>query len=123
MISSFVLLQTCDAISVPQAFMFMRKSARPSPPDLETLLTSWTAGRCIYHCDIDQDNFLIDSEGRVCIIDFQHVGVLSEAFQQYAFFNIDKAFAAKVGRKLGYQPYEAVNEMVKVSSLLHQRGG
>ena len=75
------------------------------------------------YVDEAQDNFLIDSEGRVCIIDFQHVGVLSEAFQQYAFFNIDKAFAAKVGRKLGYQPSEAVNEMVKVSSLLHQRGG
>jgi hypothetical protein len=47
--------------------------------------------------------------------------VLSDAFQKYAFFNIDKAFAARVGRRLGYQPSNTLNGMV--SSLLQQRGG
>ncbi|KAF9483282.1 hypothetical protein BDN70DRAFT_990467 [Pholiota conissans] len=78
--------------------------------------TSWTEGRCIYDCDIDKENFLVDPEGRVYIIDFQYIGVLSEAFQRYAFFNIGKSFAAKVSRRLGYQPSPSPNKMVQVSN-------
>lgn len=57
------------------------------------------------------------------MIDFQHVGVLPKVFQTYAFFNIDNAFAAAVGRELGYEPSNIANEMVKASSTLQQCGG
>ena len=89
---------------------------------MEELLTSFKQSRCIYHADIKKDNFLLDSN-KVYIIDFQHVGVLPQAFQTYAFFNIDMAFAASVGRKLGYQPSRTVDVMVKISSVLWQCGG
>ncbi|KAI6019309.1 hypothetical protein PISMIDRAFT_678940 [Pisolithus microcarpus 441] len=64
-------------------------------------LTSFKKSRCIYHANINKENFLLDSNGNVCIIDFRHVGVLPQAFQTLTFFNIGNAFAASVGRKLG----------------------
>lgn len=79
--------------------------------------------RRIYHSDIRKDNFLLDANGTVYIIDFQHIGVLPEVFQTYAFFNIDWAFAEKVGRELGLQPSSSANEIVPISSLLRQMGG
>lgn len=89
---------------------------------MKKLLTSFKKSRCIYHSDIKKENFLLDSN-KVYIIDFQHVGVLSQAFQTYAFFSVNKAFAASVGRKLGYQPSRTVDAMVKISSVLQQCGG
>jgi len=44
--------------------------------------------------------------------------MLLQAFQTYAFFKINRAFAASVGRKLGYQPSRTVDVMVKISSVL-----
>ena len=89
---------------------------------MEEFSTSFRESRCIYHSDIKKENFLLDSN-KVCIIDFQHVGVLPQVFQTYAFFNIDQAFAARVGRKLGHQPLSTADAMVKISSVLQQCGG
>lgn len=86
-------------------------------------LTSFKRSRCIYHANINKENFLLDSSGNVCIIDFRHVGVLPQAFQTHTFFNIGNAFAASVGRKLGYQPSSNVDMMVRISSVLQQIGG
>ncbi len=48
----------------------------------------------IYDSDIRKDNFLIDIvTGCICIVDFQHIGVLQKPFQEYGFFNIDNSFA------------------------------
>ncbi|CAA7261046.1 unnamed protein product [Cyclocybe aegerita] len=77
--------------------------------------------RQIYHCDIKKENFLLNSKG-VWIIDFQHIGVLPQVFQTYAFFNIGEPFAAKVGRKLGYRPSRTANAMVPISGVLRQCG-
>ena len=84
-------------------------------------MTSFKKIRCIYHSDIKKENFLLGSN-KVCIVDFQHIGVLPQAFQTYAFFNIGDAFAASVGRKLGFQPSRTVNAMVAMSNLLQQCG-
>ena len=46
-----------------------------------------------------------------------------QAFQTYAFFNIDWAVAPSVGRKLGYQPSQTVDAMVGISTVLQQCGG
>ena len=86
-------------------------------------MTSFKGSSCIYHSDIKKENFLLDSNKKVWIIDFQHVGVLPQEFQTYAFFNINKVFAACVGRKLGYQPSNTAEAMVPISSLLQQHGG
>jgi hypothetical protein len=57
------------------------------------------------------------------MIDFQHIGVLPQVFQTYAFFNVGESFAARVGRKLGCQPSSAANAMVLISTVLQQLGG
>lgn len=83
-------------------------------------MASFKGSRHIYHSDIKKENFLLDSNKKVWIIDFQHVGVFPQEFQTYAFFNIGKGFAACVGRKLGYQPSNTAKAMVPISSLLQQ---
>ncbi|KZP19526.1 hypothetical protein FIBSPDRAFT_862667 [Athelia psychrophila] len=107
---------------VSNASQRCRPTALPSPSVMEELLASFKASRCIYHSDIKKENFLLESN-KVCIIDFQHVGVFPQVFQTYAFFNIGTAFAASVGRKLGYQPSSAADTMVKISNVLQQLGG
>ena len=97
-------------------------SARPSASDLKEL-TSFKESRCIYHADIKKENFLLDSNEEVWIIDFGLVGSFPLVFRIYAFFNIGKDFAASVGRKLGYKPSSIADVMVKISSALQQCGG
>lgn len=77
---------------------------------------------CIYHADITKDNFLLNS-GRICIVDFQHIGVLPEIFQIYAFFNNDSTFAQNVGKRLGFWPSTDADSMVAISAVLQQSGG
>lgn len=88
--------------------MFPGGRKRTYPPELPKLLTAIREnGRCIYHADIKKNNFLLLRESsKVCIIDFQDVGVLPQVFQTLAFFNSRDAFASRVGRKLGYEPFE-----------------
>jgi len=57
------------------------------------------------------------------MIDFEHVGVLPKAFQTYAFFNIGYAFAAAVGRELGYEPSNIANKMVIASCTIQMSAG
>ncbi|KAH8831044.1 hypothetical protein DL96DRAFT_1695021 [Flagelloscypha sp. PMI_526] len=100
-----------------------REGGRPFRTDtpIEELLTSFGENR-IYHSDIKKENFLLDS-GRVCIVNFQHVGVFPEVFQTFAFFNFGNSFAASVGKSLGYQPSIIADKMVRVSNVLHQCSG
>jgi len=78
----------------------------------------------IYHSDIRKENFLIDvTTGDICVVDFQHIGVLPKPFQECGFFNCGNSFAAAVGRLLGYQPPTIAAAMGEASSLLWQTGG
>ena len=97
---------------------------RPSSSDLKKLSKSFSENLAIYHCDIRKDNFLINyyATGQVCIIDFEHIGVLPKPFQSFAFFNSDEDFAAAVGRKLGYKASNVTKEMVMASGSLWQSG-
>ncbi|KAI9510985.1 hypothetical protein F5148DRAFT_1281346 [Russula earlei] len=45
-----------------------------------------------------------------------------KVFQTYAFFNTGNAFAAAVGRELGYEPSDIANKMVKASAVLQMCG-
>ena len=76
----------------------------------------------IYHSDIKKDNFLVDANNRVWMIDFQHVGVLPLPFCSYAFYNTDNAFAAAVGSALNVEKYEHAASMVRASIVLKQSG-
>ncbi|KAJ3532163.1 hypothetical protein NMY22_g7854 [Coprinellus aureogranulatus] len=51
------------------------------PNDVEEILALFGDPRCIYHSDISKDNFLLDADGTVWIVDFQDIGVLPEIFQ------------------------------------------
>jgi hypothetical protein len=77
----------------------------------------------IYHSDIHEYNFLINvATGRIWIVDFQHIGVLPKAFQQYSFFNIDSPLARNVGNFLGQQQSDIVKTMAEASAMLVQIG-
>ncbi|GJJ09761.1 hypothetical protein Clacol_003985 [Clathrus columnatus] len=77
----------------------------------------------IYHSDISKDNFLYDIKtGKICIIDFQHIGVLPEPFQTYAFFNTGSRFTAAVGRHLGYRPSRIANQLTRAANMLQMTG-
>ena len=78
----------------------------------------------IYHSDICKHNFLCNvTTRRICIVDFQHIGVLPKPFLTYSFFNIGCSFAAAVGNYLGYQPSDIANAMTNASVVLQQIGG
>ena len=79
--------------------------------------------RSICHSDIWPENFLLDQDKRVWLIDFQHIGVLPAVFQTYAFFNIGQKFASDVGKRLGYQPSDTANTIARASGTLQMCGG
>jgi hypothetical protein len=90
---------------------------------VEELMTS-LGDDSIFHSDINKRNFLLDVDsGKVCIIDFQHIGVYPEAFCTFGLFNIGLPFASSVGRRLGYQYSTFNDKMAKVSGVLQQCGG
>ncbi|KAG5647071.1 hypothetical protein DXG03_001441 [Asterophora parasitica] len=84
-----------------QAFVNTALSRTPPAGRLSPISFESTP-RVIYHSDIKKDNFLVDADHRVWMIDFQHVGVLPLPFQQFAFYNTN-AFAAAVGRALNVE--------------------
>ncbi|TFK68004.1 hypothetical protein BDN72DRAFT_879313 [Pluteus cervinus] len=81
----------------------------------------------IYHSDIYKRNFLYDVSNvtprRICIVDFQHIGVLPKPFQAYGFFNIGSSLAADVGNYLGYQPSDIAGALMQASGLLQRCAG
>ena len=94
-----------------------RNTLQPPPISLPNDLA-------IYHSDIREDNFLIDvATDRVWIVDFQHIGVLPKAFQEFAFFNIGSSLGKNVGELLGLQQPDISVEMVRASNLLQMTGG
>jgi len=97
-----------------------RPGGRQAPPPAISLSNELA----IYHSDISDHNFLYDvATGRVCIVDFQHIGVLPKPFQTFAFFNIGCPFAAAVGDHLRYQPSDVADAMAPASALLKMTAG
>ncbi|GJJ09726.1 hypothetical protein Clacol_003950 [Clathrus columnatus] len=87
-------------------------------------ISSFSDELAIYHSDIRKDNFLHDIKtGKTWIIVFQHIGVLPEPFQTYAFFNTGNRFAAAVGRHLGYQPSRIAGLLTRAANLLQMTSG
>ncbi|KAJ3530289.1 hypothetical protein NMY22_g8637 [Coprinellus aureogranulatus] len=88
-------------------------------------LEPFKESRAIYHADIKKDNFLLDSSGKVYIIDFQHIGVFPEVFQNYAFFASREPLGREFARKLGYEPSKDLNLMGKFAStiVMSSKGG
>lgn len=76
----------------------------------------------IYHSDIKKDNFLVDANRCVWMIDFQHIGVLPLPFSQYAFYYTDNAFAAAVGKALNIEKDKHAAAMARASIILKQSG-
>jgi len=77
----------------------------------------------ICHSDVKKDNFIIDQEGNVCVVDFQHVGVLPKPFASYGLYNTGNAFSVRVGQMIKHPQYKYASEMVYVAGLIQQSGG
>ncbi|KAG8702417.1 hypothetical protein FRC11_011497 [Ceratobasidium sp. 423] len=93
----------------------------PSLAELRSAFPSLYSGT--YYTDIKPDNFLFKSDGlELWIIDFQHISVLPEVFQSYAYFNIGLPFAAEVGKRLKHQPSSKANAMVPISNVIQASG-
>ena len=76
----------------------------------------------IYHSDIKKDNFLVDANRCVWMVDFQNIGVLPLPFSQFAFYYTDNAFATAVGKALNIEKGEHAALMVRASIILKQSG-
>ena len=106
----------CRFITHSQAFS--RLPGKPASP------ISFSDDLSIYRSDIRKDNFLHDiSTGDIWIIDFQHIGVLPDPFQTFAFFNIGSSLATAVSRHLGYKSSDIADKMTRASGVLRQISG
>lgn len=110
-------------ISLAQASERCRPAARIPPSVAEELLASFKSTRCIYHSDISQENFLLDANKKVWIIDFEHIGVFPEEFQNLGLFYARDDFPFKVAEKLGYEMSRTAIALVPISRLLWMWGG
>ncbi|KAF8958880.1 hypothetical protein BDZ97DRAFT_1433973 [Flammula alnicola] len=90
----------------------------PKPPPID--FTS--APNVIYHSDVKMDNFLVDDDHRIWLIDFQHIGVLPLPFCQYAFYSVGNAFAAAVGNLLNIELHDDVHMMGRAAAIIGQSG-
>ncbi|KIY63819.1 hypothetical protein CYLTODRAFT_438417 [Cylindrobasidium torrendii FP15055 ss-10] len=79
--------------------------------------------RQICHGDITLENFLVDADGVVWIVDFQHISVLPEVFQSYACFNNGGSFAAQVGKRLNQKPASEADSLVVISGVVQATFG
>ncbi|KAH9934545.1 uncharacterized protein BXZ73DRAFT_100736 [Epithele typhae] len=101
-----------------------RPGRAPLDQTLQTRLEASFKARSICHSDIHDENFLLGEDKKIWTIDFQHgVSVLPPAFLTFALFNTGEEFASAVGKRLGYQPSNVSNAIVKAACLLYQLGG
>ncbi|KZT32141.1 hypothetical protein SISSUDRAFT_1133338 [Sistotremastrum suecicum HHB10207 ss-3] len=102
---------------------FKRCPGKQLDQALLTRLKDSFAKLSVCHSDITRENFLLDTNEQVWMVDFQHVSMLPTIFLEYVFFNVGEKFASDVGAQLGYQASDISNAMVVPSSMLQQRGG
>jgi hypothetical protein len=112
----FVLAMRSDPFSFPQALQRAPRYARTSLDISHEPLE-------ICHSDVKKDNFIIDQEGNVCVVDFQHVGVLPKPFASYGLYNTGNAFSVRVGQMIKHPQYKYASVMVYAAGLIQQSGG
>jgi len=88
----------CAGCFRPSYRTFLLQAISRSPKPWSSPVCFESTPRVIYHSDIKKDNFPVDANHRVRMVNFQHVGVLTLPFRQCAFYNTNNAFAAAVGR-------------------------
>ncbi|TFK61688.1 hypothetical protein BDN72DRAFT_883040 [Pluteus cervinus] len=119
---ALVAFVSSEAIS---KFVNEAHSRRPGKETRTTI--SLSDDLAIYHSGIRKHNFLNDVSNvmtrRICVIDFQPIGVLPKPFQTLDFFSIDRSFAAGVGNYLGYRPSDISNVLMKASAMLQRIRG
>lgn len=49
---------------------------------------------------MDESNFLIDTDGKMCIVDFEAIGLLPQSFASYTVYSKSNPFISKVARYL-----------------------
>ena len=68
--------------------------------------------------DMDSSNFALDGDKRICMFDFQEVGILPESFASYTLGGNSDPFISSVARYLGWIKYHNIESMARASAVL-----
>jgi hypothetical protein len=66
-----------------------------------------------------ESNFLFDTNGKMCIVDFEDVGLLPESFANYTVLSGRSHFAKEVARYLGWTPSSNLESMAMAGGILN----
>jgi len=72
--------------------------------------------------DMDKGNFFIDNNGKICILNFEQIGILPESFAQYTMYESRSAFVENVARYLDWPPPSNLESMARAGSMLMMLG-
>ncbi|KAI6015593.1 hypothetical protein EDC04DRAFT_2578344 [Pisolithus marmoratus] len=72
--------------------------------------------------DMDKSNFLLDGNGKVCIVDFEDVILLPESFASYTIHASWDPFVKKVAGYLGWPQSPNQKSMARVGAILQMTG-
>jgi len=71
---------------------------------------------------MDESNFFIDTEGNMCILDFEDVGRLPESFASYTMTSEGKPFVVEVAKYLDWPTSPNIHSMAIISAILKTLG-
>jgi hypothetical protein len=72
--------------------------------------------------DMDEGNFFIDNNGKMCILDFEQIGILPESFAKYTMYASRSAFVKNVAQYLDWPPSSNLKSMGRAGSILMMLG-
>jgi hypothetical protein len=72
--------------------------------------------------DMDESNFFIDTNGKMCIIDFEDVGLLPESFASYTVHLRRNPFTSEVVKHLDWSVSPNLRSMARAGGILKASG-
>jgi hypothetical protein len=67
---------------------------------------------------MDESNFFIDTNGRMCVVDFENVGLLPEFFASYTVHVSSDPFVMEVAQYLDWPRSPNLDSMIRASVIL-----
>jgi hypothetical protein len=71
---------------------------------------------------MDESNFLLDTNGKMCIVDFEDVGLLPQSFAKYTVHSEHSHFASEVARYLDWPRSSNLHSMAIAGGILNMMG-
>jgi hypothetical protein len=68
---------------------------------------------------MDETNFFIDTTGKMCVVDFEDVGLLPESFASYTVHVSSNLFVKEVAKYLDWSRSSNLHSMVRAGAILH----